>query len=332
MLEIPYGESAVCETPLDSEWSSEALEFWKKLTGLDTDSFEGNLASNIHNPTIRVFCYLLACIIFGRKNPNKINAKELLFLQGSLVQRKMNFVPFMLAHMCVIRKKGGIISFGGLITSIDRALHADTELDTLEPLPPRIINLIFLKDMRLCKVRKEGGFNLMVHNVTIPSVVLPCSRRTNVRLKRNWIYDLQAPPFTGPFPPNVPFEEGDGTDDEYGRRDQSPVPTMPSHHASPAHTAPSFTHPSTGTSSGFHITEEMWQELQALEERRDVLLSAMNQQLKDNMDFMRESQRQTDSSLRSIIEPSKPSTLTSSVSKRTFRDTLPLWSPLKDPY
>lgn len=85
LLEIPYGEGAICETPLDSEWSSEALEFWKKLTGLDTDSFKGNLASNIHNPAIRVFCYLLACTILGRENPNKINAIELLFLQGSLV-------------------------------------------------------------------------------------------------------------------------------------------------------------------------------------------------------------------------------------------------------
>lgn len=67
LLEFPYGEGALCETPLDSEWSSEAFEFWRKLTGLDTDSFEGNLASSIHNPPIHVFRYLLACIIFGRK-------------------------------------------------------------------------------------------------------------------------------------------------------------------------------------------------------------------------------------------------------------------------
>lgn len=151
LLEIPYGEGALCETPLDFEWSSEAFEFWKKLTGLDTDSFEGNLASSIHNPAICVFRYLLACTIFGRENPNKINAKELLFLQGSLTKRKINFIPFMLAHMCVVLKKGGTISFGGLITSIARALYLHTKLATLEPLPHCIINLNFLKDMRLCR-------------------------------------------------------------------------------------------------------------------------------------------------------------------------------------
>lgn len=69
----------------------------------------------------------------------------------------------MISHMCAVRKKGGTIYFGGLITSIARSLHLDIELATLEPLPHRIINLKLLKDIRLCKVRKEGDFNLMVH-------------------------------------------------------------------------------------------------------------------------------------------------------------------------
>ena len=28
-LGIPHGEGVLCEAPLDSDWSSEAFEFWK---------------------------------------------------------------------------------------------------------------------------------------------------------------------------------------------------------------------------------------------------------------------------------------------------------------
>lgn len=109
----------------------------------------------------------------------------------------------MIAHMCAVIKKKGIISFGGMITTIAWALELDTELATLEPLPHRIINLKFLRDMRLCKVSKEGAYHLMVHYMDIPSVVLPCSRCTDVHLERNWTFDLQVAPFVGPLPPNV---------------------------------------------------------------------------------------------------------------------------------
>jgi hypothetical protein len=95
--------------------------------------------------------------------------------ENCLTNRRINPVPFMLAHMSAILKKGGTISFGGLITSIARALNLNAELATLEPLLHCIINLKFLKDMKLCKVRRAAGYNLMIHGVAIPSVVLPCS-------------------------------------------------------------------------------------------------------------------------------------------------------------
>lgn len=148
---------------------------------------------------------MLACTIFGRENPNKVNARELLFLKGSLTNKRINSVSFMIAHMIVVLRHTGTIAFGGLVTSIAIALHLEAEIATLAPLPSRIINLKFLKDMKLCKVRRAGGFELMVRGVAIPLVVLPCTRHTNVRIMRNWTYDLDAPPFTGPLPPNVPL-------------------------------------------------------------------------------------------------------------------------------
>ena len=123
---------------------------------------------------------MLACTIFGRENPNKVNARELLFLQGSLTNRRINSVLFMIAHMIVVLRHTGTIAFGGLVTSIARALHLDAEIATLAPMLPRTINLKFLKDMKLCKVRRAGGFELMVRGVAIPSVVMPCTRRTDV--------------------------------------------------------------------------------------------------------------------------------------------------------
>ena len=133
----------------------------------------------------------------------------------------------------------------------------------------------------------------MVHNVVIPTVVLPCCRRTDVRLERNQTFDLQVAPFIGPLPPNVPMDEGDGIDDKYERRNQSPVHNVPPPHASPAHT-PSSTHPFAGTSTGHYFTEEMMREQRPHEEERDSLLYAMYEHQQDAMDFMLESQRQTE--------------------------------------
>ena len=293
---MPFGEGVICEAPLDTEWTTAGYAFWQKLTNQEANSFDGLLASSVHNPAIRVFRYLLASTIFARENPNKVNAKELIIMQACLTDTKINPVPFMIAHMSYVRKKGAPISFGGLVTTIARALGLATELATLEPLPPRTAGLKFLKDMRLCKARREGGYYLMIGNVVVPSVVLPCTRRTDVRLERNWTYDLSAPAFTGPLPPNVPLEEGNNTDDEYDFQTESPPRFTPSH------TAPSSSNPPAGTVPSFHVTEDMWREHMAREERRDALLSTIQQQVADNMAFMQASQIQNARSLTTIME------------------------------
>lgn len=55
LLGMPYGEGAICETPLDVVWELEAFNFWNRLSNMDVTSFGGILASTIHNPTIRIF-------------------------------------------------------------------------------------------------------------------------------------------------------------------------------------------------------------------------------------------------------------------------------------
>lgn len=132
MLQFLYGEGVVCEARLDTDGVLEFGNFLELLMGHITDFFEGNLATQIHNPTIYYFLQILAITIFFRENTNKINDKELLFILSIFKPTRVNSDLFTIAHVQAVgtSKKGYI---GGLITSIAHALDLDTELATLEP-------------------------------------------------------------------------------------------------------------------------------------------------------------------------------------------------------
>lgn len=110
-----------------------------------------------------------------------MNAKKLFFLHSIFAPTRVNMAPFMIAHMNVVRTaRKGPISFGDLITSIARVMGLHTELATLGPLPSNSLGLHACRYMRLIKAMSDGRYLLMVHNISIDGVILPCSNRTKV--------------------------------------------------------------------------------------------------------------------------------------------------------
>lgn len=132
LLLFPHGDEFSCQHPLESEWESSTLDFWKQLTGKTTTDWEGLKATAIQNPVIRYLHRILADTIFGRENTENVNSRDLFLIYCALSETKVNQTPILLAHFQSISvRTGGPICVGELITFIALALNLGTKLSTL---------------------------------------------------------------------------------------------------------------------------------------------------------------------------------------------------------
>lgn len=109
----------------------------------------------------------------------------------------------MISHMqSIVTARRGTIVFGGLITSIARALGLEEKFSSLTPLSSRTIDIDMTGSMKLVKRRQDGKFHLMVANNVFPDFILPNPNRTNVRNPDNYYYIHD--PVPNPIPAHIP--------------------------------------------------------------------------------------------------------------------------------
>ncbi|KAI5402897.1 hypothetical protein KIW84_050480 [Lathyrus oleraceus] len=165
LFSFPHGDKFACQHPLESEWESNALDFWKPLTGKTTTDWEILKATDIQNLTIRYLHHILAITIFCRENTGNVNSRDLFLIYCVLSKTKVNLTPFLLAHFQSTSVRTGCpICVGGLITSITLALNLSTELATLELLETPFADLDYYRSMRLIKNKPDGKYFLMISN------------------------------------------------------------------------------------------------------------------------------------------------------------------------
>ncbi|CAJ2663010.1 unnamed protein product [Trifolium pratense] len=291
LLRFPHGNGVKCEVSDDEQWKNTFSLFWRAIADQQIDSHEGNAASSIHNPALRYFRHLLANTIFGRANFSKVNSKELFYMFAVFKELRINTAPFFFSHMLsqVNSRRNGVIIFGGLITTIAKAIGLGPRLENLDHTPPRFINEDMVKSMNLVRLREDGRYDLMINNRVFSNITLPNTWLTDVRNERNLRYTNNSVPNRAPthISPNVAAGGG-----------ASIVP--------PAHTT-HFSNTFAGSSSSSRQSsiDDVLHEIRAqnaLNQERDGLFYAMHQQQEEMMERMTFMQAQQDEILQNQHE------------------------------
>lgn len=122
-----------------------------------------------------------------------INAKELFYIHSIFEPTQVNSSSFMLAYMHAVGTvKKGLISIGGVITSIACVLGLEAQLAALDPLLVPSLDIHVCRHMWLIKNMRDERYSLMIGNREVLGVVLPCLDRTHVKNRANWIYNLNV--------------------------------------------------------------------------------------------------------------------------------------------
>lgn len=135
-------------------------------------------------------------------------------------------------------------------------------------------------------IYNDGGFHLMINNDVVKSIILPWPSHTDIRVRANWTYDIDAPPYVGP-PPRVALANlAEENDDDYDMED----------HVSPTHTTPYFSDHFASTTSG-HASESGLQDGKIPQDKHYATLYRRQQEM---MVFMRELHAETHISYHNI--------------------------------
>ncbi|KAI5401167.1 hypothetical protein KIW84_065857 [Lathyrus oleraceus] len=231
MLQFPIEGQVYPRIPPNLNWNTiAAFDLFRKISGVDANNWEELLVSNIHNPTIRYFIRILQNTGFGRPNNNKVNAKELFFLECVFEPNaKVNAASFLFHHIRTLCARGRQpFVIGGLITTIALGLNLGDRIQTLESLPPLFMDISYCRSSRLIKNRVGGKYYLMVNNQAVPSVVLPNIALTDVTNPNRHLYDLNAPEATEPSHTNPSADKFEEMEQGDNAPAQQSVPLNPS--------------------------------------------------------------------------------------------------------